>query len=239
MVIRRGVRALVAVTTLALLGLTGAVVLPAAPAQAAPPEILVSTDGVTFVPATAVDLFDDLDLIVPGDTMDAQLWVRNDSTTPAFVRVAVTDLVVPSPAFGSAVTLSSTLNGAAFASALGALSNCQVVVQAQTVAAGGTVRVDFEVSMSSATSGSTAQGQTAEVGFIVTAHDSAAGPFPNANGCSAAAAGANSTAGSGSPLAWTGQEVLPTLLVALGFLAMGALLALVRRRRRDDEAEQP
>jgi hypothetical protein len=215
--------------------LAGVLLAPVAPALAAPPEILVSTDGHSYLPAASVDLFDDLDLIVPGDTMDAQLWVRNNSSTAALVRVAVTDLVVPSPAFGSAVTLSSTINGASFVSPLGGLSNCQVVVQAQTVAAGATMRVDFEVSMDSATSGTTAQGQTAELAFLATAHDVAAGPFPGANGCSSAATGPAS-GGTGSPLAFTGgSAVLPTAFVALGFLLLGFLFSIARRRRRADE----
>jgi hypothetical protein len=229
-VIRRALGMMAAVVAI----LAAATVMPAAPAQAASPQILMSTDGIVFVPVTAVDLFDDLDLIVPGDTMDARLWLRNDSSTPALVRVAVTGLAVTSPAFGSAVTLSSTMNGASYASSVGALTDCQVVVQAQTVGAGSTVRIDFEVTMDSATGGLDAQGATASLGFIATAHDAAAGPFPDADGCSSSAIGAPRP----GSLAWTGSEVMPTILVALALLGMGALFTVLRRRRRDDETQE-
>ena len=228
---RRAVRAIIA---LAALALAGVMILPAAPAHAAAPEILVSTDGVNFMPATAVDLFDDLDLIVPGDTMDAQLWIQNNSSTPALVRVAITGLAVSSPVFGTAVTLSSTLNAASYESSIGALTNCQVVVQPQTVSAGDTVRVDFEVSMESATSGLTAQGGSGDLGFIATAHDPAAGPFPTTNGCTAAAAGS----GARGSLAWTGSEIMPTIFVAVALLGLGLLFTLLRRRRRSDDTQE-
>jgi LPXTG-motif cell wall-anchored protein len=229
---RRMVRAIIA---LAALALAGVMILPAAPAHAAPPEILVSTDGVNFAPATAVDLFDDLDLIVPGDTMDAQLWIRNNSPTPALVRVAVTGLTVSSPVFGSAVTLSSTLNASSYASTISALTDCDVVVQTQTVGAGNTVRVDFEVSMASAASGLTGQGGTGSLGFIATAHDPAAGPFPTSDGCTAAAAPRPGASGS---LAWTGSEIMPTVFVAVALLGLGLLFTLLRRRRRDDHTQE-
>ena len=231
LVMRRIARAIIA---LAALALAGPMILPAAPAHAAPPEILVSTDGVTFVPATSVDIFDDLDLIVPGNTTAGQLWVRNDSTTAALVRVAVTDLLVSSPAYGAALTLSSAMNGATFAATFATLSNCQVVVQAQTLAAGATTRVDLGVTMSSATNGRTAQGEAADIGFMVTAHDSAAGPFPDANGCSSAAAGPSPD----PSLAVTGSEVLPTVFVAIGLLVVGVLFTMLRRRRLDDDTRQ-
>ncbi len=230
LVMGRIVRAVIA---LAALALASVMILPAAPAQAAPPEILLSTDGVTFVPVTSVDIFDDLDLLVPGDSTAGQLWVRNDSSTPALVRVAVNDLIVSSPAHRSVLTLSSTMNGVTFASSFASLSNCQVVVRAQTFAAGETRRVDLQVSMNSSASGSTAQGATADVGFIVTAHDSAAGAFPDANGCSSAASGGSP----GPSLAFTGREVLPTVFVALGLLVVGAFFAVLRRRRLDDDTQ--
>jgi len=215
----------------------------ATPASAATPEIVVSADGTTFGPGVATELFDDLALIVPGDSMASSVWVRNQSAGTALVRVAVTNLVIPSPEFGAAVTLSSTMNGFTHIASLGSLQNCQVVVQAQSIPAGGTAKVDFEVLMSSATSGSDAQGQTASMAFVVTAHDFAAGPFPDANGCSRGAAGTGGsgagTGGAGTPpLAWTGVgELLPTILVALACIGCGALFAVLRRRRDRDQTQ--
>jgi hypothetical protein len=213
----------------------------ATPASAATPEIVVSADGSTFGAGVTTQLFDDLALIVPGDSMASSIWVRNQSTGTALVRVAVTDLVIPSPEFGSAVTLSSTMNGFTHISSLGSLQNCQVVVQAQSIPAGATVKVDFEVLMSSATSGSNAQGQTASLGFIVTAHDFAAGPFPDANGCAVSTGGGSGTGGASAPsLPWTGVgELLPTIFVALACIGLGALFAVLRRRRDRDQTQTP
>ncbi|QNO36772.1 LPXTG cell wall anchor domain-containing protein [Protaetiibacter sp. SSC-01] len=207
-------------------------------AHAAPPEILVSTDGVNFAPSASVQLFDDIALIVPGDTTTGRLWIRNHSSTAALVRVAVNDLVVPSPEFGAAVTLSSTMNGFTYVSSFGALSNCQIVVQPQNLAAGQTLVVDAEVSMSSATSGQNAQGETASLSFVVTAHEWAAGPFADDNGCSAGASGGSTGGNGGSDapkLPFTGAEVGQSLAVALAMLALGALFAVLRRRRRDEQ----
>ena len=231
MVIRRVLGAFLATSIVVIATTLGA----ASPAQAAAPEILVSTDGVSFTPAASVNLFDDLDLIVPGDTMDAQLWIQNSSTTPAFVRVAVTGLTVSSPVFGAAVTLTSTWNATSHTSSIGALKNCQVIAPARIVAAGTTVRVDFAVTMDPATSGLNAQGGTATLAFMATAHDAAAGPFPTANGCLTTATGGSGSSGS---LAWTGVEIRNTVFVALALLGIGILLTALRRRRRDDRTQE-
>jgi hypothetical protein len=226
--------------TLAVAGAVLAGLAPATPAAAATPEIVVSSDGSTFTPDLTANVFDDLALIVPGDAMASSVWVRNQSTASALVRVAVTDLVVPSPEFGAAVTLSSTMNGFTHIASLDSLSDCQVVVETQTVPAGVTVRIDFEVLMSSATSGADAQGQTASMGFVVTAHDWAAGPFPDANGCSSMPAGGPGGGGGAPLLPWTGAgEVLSTVFVALALIGCGALFAVLRRRRDRDRTRTP
>src|SRR5690606_7160579 len=113
------------------LAVTGAVIaalVVAAPASAATPQVLVSVDGTAFSSNLSTQLFDDLDLIVPGDSMSSSMWVRNDSPDTALVRVAITDLVIPSTQFGAAVTLSSTMNGFTHMASLGSLSNCAVIV---------------------------------------------------------------------------------------------------------------
>lgn len=228
------------IALVAALAVMAGAVLPTAPAQAASPELVISTDGVNFAPAASVNLFDDLALIVPGDAMSAQLWVRNQSTTSALVRIAVTDLVIPSPEFGAAVTLTTTMNGFSYASSLGSLSNCQVIVQAQTIPAGGTVRVDLDVNMSSGTSGRDAQGETASLGFLVAGHDWAAGPFPDADGCATESSGGSEGGSSGGApkLPFTGAELGASAFVAVGLLAVGALFVLLRRRRRDEEIRE-
>lgn len=230
----RGLAALVAVVAAA----TGTILVPSAAAEAATPEIVVSRDGVNFAPDMSTQLFDDLGKVVPGDAVSASLWLRNQSGTSALVRVAVDDLLISSPELATAMTLSSTLNGFTYASSLSSLSDCQVVVEAQTVPAGSTVRVDFEVLMSDATSGLTGQGENASLGFVVTAHEWAAGPFPDDNGCSTLAGGDPDDPDGGVPqLPFTGADVTTALAVAGGLIVLGALFAAARRRRRDDETQ--
>ncbi len=228
-------RRTLALAAVALVALAVPLAVPQA-AHAAPPEILVSTDGVSFAPDSSVQLFDDIARIVPGDVSTERLWIRNNSSTPALVRVAVDDLVVPSAQFGAAVTLSSTMNGFTFVSSMGALTDCQVVVQAQTIAAGSTMVVDFEAAMSSATSGRDAQGESAQLSFVVTAHEWAAGPFTTADGCSAGAAGGPGAAAPALP--FTGADVAQTALWAIAMLVVGALFAVLRRRRRDEQTHE-
>jgi hypothetical protein len=209
-------------------------------AHAAAPEILVSEDGVTFTPGLTVNLFDDIALIVPGDEIHSHLWVRNSSSTAALMRVSVDDLVVSSPAIGAATTLTTTASGFTYAATLSSLSNCQVVVQAITVQAGQTVRVDIDLLMSSAVTGNTAQGDTASLDLRVYAHEWAAGPFPPGDGCATLPDTGGSESGtSGGKLPWTGaQEVLPTIFVAVALIGLGALFAGLRRRRREGETRR-
>jgi len=230
-----GMRWVAALALAAVLG-TGAALTPTAGAQAASPELLVSTDGTHFSPALSTNLFDDIALIVPGDVIQSHLWVRNASSSTALFRVAVGDLVVPSPAFGAAVTLSSAVGSVGRAATLSSLNRCQVIVDPMNLQAGDTIRIDFELQMNPATSGSDAQAETAALGFLVTGHDIAAGQFPNDDGCTSFVTG---DAGSGGKLPFTGAGELTTaLLVAVGLLGGGALLAFLRRRRRDDEVQE-
>lgn len=230
---RAAVRTLAALAALVVAS-AGLASLPASSAAAATPEIVVSSDGVNFSPVLAVNLFDDLGLIVPGDSQGASLWIRNQSSSTALMRVAVTDLVVPSPVFAAAITLSSSLNGFNYATTLSSVTNCQIVVREQTIPAGNTVRVDFEMLMSDGTTGADAQGETASLGFLVTAHEWAAGPFPDGDGCTQIVGDDD-----GAPaLPDTGAQVTTALWVAAGLIGAGLLFGFLRRRRRDEDGRE-
>lgn len=202
-------------------------VLPAVSAQAAPPEVLVSADGLTFGPELTTGIFDGLYRLVPGDSIAASVWVMNDSADPGLVRVSVSDLMVPSIEFGTGVLLTSNDGQQLRTASFGALAVCSVVVPSVAVPPGGILRIDLAVRMLDL-NGLTAQGQSANLDFAVAMRDAAGGPFPTASGCPNVA---------GGPLAFTGiTSVLPIASFALALVAGG--LVLVLRRRRKEEAEK-
>ena len=204
-------------------------VLPAASAQAAPPEVLVSTDGYNFSPSLTAGVFDGFGALVPGDSISATLWVMNDSADPGLVRVSVSDLLVPSIEFGTGVILTSNDGQQLRTASLGELAVCSVIVPSVSVPPGGVVRINLAVRMLDL-NGLTAQGQTANLDFAVAMRDAAGGAFPNVSGCPAFAAPSG-------PLAFTGaQSVLPIAAFALALVAGG--LVLILRRRRDEETEK-
>ena len=200
----------------------------AAPANAAPPEVLVSSDGTNFAPNLTTGIFDGFGRLVPGDSIAASLWVKNESPDPGLVRVSVADLVVPSIEFGTGVILSSNDGQQLRTASLGELAVCSVIVPSASVPPGGVLRIDLSVRMLDV-SGLTAQGESADLGLRVAMRDGSAGPFPDASGCLSAAA-------PGGPLAFTGvAPVLPTASFALALVG-GGLVLVLRRRRREEEA---
>jgi hypothetical protein len=201
-------------------------------ATAAPPEMLLSTDGVHFGPTLAAGLFDGLDLLVPGDSVDARFWVRNSSPDAGVIRIVVADLVVPSPAFASGITLTSNDGSQLRTSSLGELAACSVIVPSRTIAAGAIVRIDLTVRMLPTLVGLEAQDEVADLEFGVAMRDAASGPFPAVNGCASTTVPA---AGPGGGLAFTGAIIIPTIAVAMALLVCGLLLFVVRRRHADDE----
>lgn len=204
-------------------------VLPAVSAQAAPPEVLVSTDGTNFSPNLSSGVFDSLGLLIPGGTLTASLWVKNDSPDPGLVRVSVADLVVPSIEFGTGVILSSNDGSQLRTASLGELAVCSVIVPSVSVPPGGVLQINLAVRMLDV-DGLTAQGESGNLGLRVSMRDVAGGPFPTASGCPSFAA-------PGGPLAFTGaQGILPVAVFALALVAGG--LVLILRRRRNEEAEK-
>jgi hypothetical protein len=218
-----------------VLAAVGAVTLSigaAAPAQAAPPELLLSLDGSTFSPTLGPGLFDGLGSLVPGESLETSLWVMNSSTDPGVMRVTVADLVIPSFEFGSHVTLTADDGVQLITESLSDLANCSIVVPSRSVSAGGVVRIDMTISMSTALTGLQAQSEAAQLDLGVALRDAATGVFPAVNGCPAEQ---RRTPTASDPLAFTGAVVLPTLGFAAALLVGGLLLVFARRRRRDDD----
>ncbi len=99
--------ATLASSLLTLAGIISATV----PAVGADSQLLVSRDGVHFTPDSTLPLFDRMGRVVPGDESTEQVWVKNDSTADAVLRI---DLVGPrtdSPALAAAFSLNTRQPG--------------------------------------------------------------------------------------------------------------------------------
>ena len=252
-----GLGAAALATTLALgFGVGGA----AAPASAAPIDLLLSSDGVNFTSTLAHGPFDGLGLLIPRGSQQATLWVRNPNAAPAEVRVSAHDVLLPSGGYADDVTLSAwnSGTGATKSQTLRRLDRCGIVVPSQPIAAGGTMKLIVTFTMADV-SGTVDQGASASLGLLVAMRDAAAGPFaasacddpgtvvpvlpstpttapttaPTTTNPTASAA----VAGTGA-LAHTGVEPpAPVLLVGGLLLGIGIFLLLARRRRREEDPE--
>ena len=214
----------------------------AAPAQAATPEILVSSNGVVFAPALATNLFAYAGAMVPLDVETASFWVRNPLTTAAQMRVSVSTIAASNPdlAINMKLTSVDVGNGAIQSALIADLAACDVVVSPRAIPAGATIRVDISLEMLDAP-GQVAQNQLGALTFLAGMRDAQAGAFP-ANACddvgvAIPAIPPTTPAGDPGGLIKTGVD-LPYDLFALaaGLIGFGFLMLLRRRRERHEES---
>jgi LPXTG-motif cell wall-anchored protein len=247
-VIRRSASIVVAVAAAALVANAATLGLSAAPAEAAAPVVLVSTDGVNYQPSLGVGLFDSAGLLVPGDTATSDLWIKNPLSTPAIVRVNVGDLATSSVELADnlQVTALDTANGSSVTATWSQLATCDVMVDPVTVAGGAVLRIHLTLAMLNAT-GVVAQLQNGSLTATIQARDAAGGAFP-ASTCDPAVTDPGITdPGTTQPaathhrkvLGYTG-ETFPTQLLILGgvLVGIGWFLVGARRRRKREEAQR-
>lgn len=219
----------------------------AAPAVAASEEVLVSTDGVRFSPTLERGLFEGLGPLIPGQSESSDLWIKNPTTAAAALRVSARGLTIPSPTYAEAVTLSTwdSGTGSTNAATLSDRTSCDVLVPAQTVPAGDTVKMVVTFTMADL-DGRLAQGESANLDVLVAMRHDDVGSFP-ASACGdegvlvssdADPGGTGDTAGArrntvSDLLASTGFE-LPGVLLATGSILVGAGAFLVADRRRQN-----
>jgi LPXTG-motif cell wall-anchored protein len=207
------------------------------------PVVLVSTDGVTYLPNLLVGLFDSVGLMVPGDTATSELWIKNPTDSPATVRVNIGDVSSTSVELANNLQLTAvnSVSGASVTETWSQLAQCDVMVQPITIAAGAVLRIDLSLSMLNAP-GLVAQHQDGALTADVSMRDAAAGSFP-ASTCDPAGASPTGTEPAAtSPrriLGYTG-ETFPTQLLLLGSILVGVgwFLVVARRRRRRAEARR-
>lgn len=234
----------------------GAVVLPVATsvesASAAGSELLVSRDGVTFTPELSGGLFDDADVLVPRDSVDSSLWLRNDTTEPAQVRISVAQVATSSTELADSITFMTTdvARGTRYETDFSLMRRCDVVLQSRVLSAGATMRVDFNITMLDVAE-RIAQSEFGSVTLRAAMRDAAAGPLPS-EACDTAGVDIPIDGGEVDPgpgtqpaagavtdptrLGATGTEVRGWLIAAGTLLGFGLILVASRRRREKEES---
>ena len=222
----------------------------AAPAEAAPGQLLLSADGVTYARTLPTGVFQDAGTLVPLDTYSTSVWVKNPALTTAQMRISVADLLTSSDVFASTMSLTATedATGATVTKSLLELKTCDVIVMSQVVQPGAIVRVDLTLAMQDVPA-KVAQNRWWTLDLFVGMRDGEAGPFPTSACDDGAvflpghvddgAASGNGDGGDseGGGLAATGQEISTRLIIVSALLIGAGIAFIVARRRRDDEPE--
>jgi hypothetical protein len=215
----------------------------AAPASAAAGDILVSADGVTYTQNLASPLFSGIGLIVPGDTVTASVWIKNNTSTTNLLRVTAANIVVSSAGYASALTVvGSSAPGTTTTTATIAQlqSGCPAIIPMRQVLAGGVIKVTVALTFDAATSGTLLQNETADLDLKAAMwQDPTLVP---ANACDDVGVPLSLTTlafeGPTSGMAFTGggSAELP-LAIAAGLLGVGLFLIVARRRKRSSDEE--
>ncbi|MCU1558724.1 MAG: cell wall anchor protein [Microbacteriaceae bacterium] len=207
----------------------------APPASAATDSVLLSRDGVHYSTSLDGGLFDGAAVLVPGQSMSVDLWVKNPTATPGSIRVSVHSLSSSSAGFANGVTLGAA-NSTSFATSsietLADLHPCDVLTSVPTIGANEAVRVTLTLTMSDLI-GRVAQADHAGLDLLVSIKDAAAGPFApsacNDDGVLVATGNGHFTT-----VAYTGTELPVPLIVAAGLMLGVGVFLVSRRRRRED-----
>lgn len=156
---RRIAASAIGALTGALVG--GAVILTPAAAIAAPGDVQVSADGVSFSNSYPGTLYGGVGHLVPGDSEQETFYLRNAGTEAGFLRVTLTDVVTTDVDFADALTLSaSTVASTGTPTAISAANPCRVLVEGQRVNPGERVEVTTTLGLGDLM-GSSGQGATA------------------------------------------------------------------------------
>jgi hypothetical protein len=238
------IRARGAALVAAIVVAAGAAVLAATTStSAATADLQFSLDGGgswSSTPPSAV--FDQALRVVPGDRLESTVLVRSTRSAPTVMMVAITNASVDDALFDEAITVQGddgTGTGLP-ATRLSALAECDQVVPTRTVLAGQIVPVTLAIDISPTLAGHQAENAVARFDLEIGLTDPGAPTTPN--GCPvdpAVIAGFALPGSAPAAIAYTGAGVvLPTLGVSALALAVGGLLALASRRRRERTVRQ-
>lgn len=166
--------------SLAIAGVSVAItaITPPTAAVAAAGVVEVSDDGWTFGAAYPGALFDDVALLVPGDSQQQVFYVRNSGTEAGFLRVTLRDVAFTNTDFADALTVTARTAGQPGSPASLLTANpCWVLLEGPTVAPGEVVRVTAGLSLAQL-HGMAGQGASAALAIGVELSDTSAGSLP-------------------------------------------------------------
>jgi len=235
-----------AAVVIALLAAVPGVVLAApAPATAAgTPGLQVSADGVAWADDGLGPIFPEAMRLVPGDSLESTVWLRNASDQVARLGFSATAAWASSTDFADDLVLSAGLVGSGERSTASwtAAAGCASLVEGAILRPGDTVALRVGVDFSTAASGREGAGDRAGVDFVAVLRDPAVEPGPGAD-CSGGTlvpglpGGPDSVAGTTSPgsIASTGADLMMAGFAAVlagGLVATGILLLIAHSRAR-------
>ncbi|MEL4319588.1 LPXTG cell wall anchor domain-containing protein [Leifsonia sp. YIM 134122] len=212
-----------------------------ASASATPDAISVSSDGVSFAPTLPTGLFATLGTFIPGRSASARIWVRNDSSVAARLRVDAWIEDSTDASYTAALSIRATVADTEGANVgLGPQpSSCTPLVDDRLVGAGSVVPITFRLSMADV-GGTTAQAASADAVLRFTMTEDAV-PDPATDECPTGGATIPIVGGPGAApasdhdldvLAHTGVDPVVPIAAAAALLT-GGLAAILRRRRRE------
>lgn len=140
----------------------GALVLaPGASAQASTEPVTVSADGVTFSDHLSQAIFGGA-RIVPGATTTRTIWVRNNTSEPGNLALALSDVTSSDPALRGALRLRAISTPAVGpVRPFSAANPCISLVSGIVLPAGGSLRIDLELTLAGNLHGAASQGSVA------------------------------------------------------------------------------
>lgn len=165
---------------LAIVGITVLItaMTPPAPAAAAVGVVEVSDTGTTFGATYPGALFDDIALLVPGDSQQQVFYVRNSGTEAGFLRLTLKGVAYSDTDFADALTVTArTAAHQGKPANLLSADPCWVLLEGQTVSPGAVVPVTADLVLGQL-NGKAGQGATAALAIGVELSDTTAGSLP-------------------------------------------------------------
>lgn len=198
----------------------------------------VSADGTRFGRSLPEALFQDLPVVVPGDSVSRTLWVRNSSDTAGVLRVSVIDGWWSDSDFAHQLLISAEVSDSATsgtAVSLGAAGRCAVLLRGDMLQPGATIPVTVTVEFSGQATARNGHDGRAGFDFAAGLRD-AADPASSTGDCSGGSVvpGLPDDSGAQGPgvIASTGYAaVLISMVGAIGVVAGVTTLVVLRERR--------
>ncbi len=195
-------------------------------------DVLVSWDGVVYFQTVPGGFLDQIEISVPGDAQTAGFWVRNAGPVPAYLRIAIGNVVTTDPILATALSINaSTAAHPGTEATLAEAEPCRVLTEGDILPPGGTVHVTATLALGDL-GGLAGQGGTARFDLQVALSDSVV-PLPPTT-CSDLGTQIPVTGGDGDiRLARTGSDLpLPVIMGSASILGVGLFLLVAARRRR-------